>query len=143
MYEPEVTACQTLGLKYVVISYETLVNEKKPAKSVQYIAEQETPHVGIYRGWMLRPEYYEQLFDALDTKGISLINSPQAYRHTHYLPESYPVIESFTPESVWMKVENDVSIDEIMKLLSSFGSNSVIVKDYVKSQKHYWAHIPH
>lgn len=138
MYEAEVTTCDTLGLRYVVISYEALVNEKRPSKAVRLVAEQQPRDIGIYRGWMLRPEYYEQLFNALNAQGISLINTPQAYKHAHYLPESYSVIETFTPESVWLKVDNGISIDEIMRLLARFGESPIIVKDFVKSQKHYW-----
>ena len=61
---------------------------------------------------MLRPEFYGYLYEALNAKGISLINTPQAYKRTHHLPESYAVIESTTPKSVWMEVDSEISIDK-------------------------------
>ncbi len=138
VYEAEVAACETLGLEYAVISYEMLVDEKRPEKAVRHVAEWQTSQTGVYRGWMLRPEYYGYLYEALNAKGISLINTPQAYKHTHHLPESYAVIESATPKSVWMEIDREISMDEVMTLLAPFGSAPVILKDYVKSQKHYW-----
>lgn len=138
MYDAEVAACEALGLDYVVINFEALVDAKRPDKAVRHVTEMEMPSVGIYRGWMLRPEFYQQLFAALNAKGITLINSPAAYKHTHHLPETYPVIKDFTPETVWLRVDGDVSVDAIMDLLAPFGSDAIILKDYVKSQKHYW-----
>ena len=138
MYETEVKACESLGIQYEVISFEALVHEKRPEKAVRYVAEQSSAQVGVYRGWMLRPEYYASLFNALLAKGISLINPPQSYKHTHHLPESYSLIAPLTPETVWTDANKNISIDEIMSLLIPFGSSPAIVKDYVKSQKHYW-----
>jgi hypothetical protein len=87
---------------------------------------------------MLKPEHYAELYESLHRKNIHLVNDPDAYRHCHYLPESYPVIESHTAKTVWTRPGENTSIARIMSLLSDFGSSPVIVKDYVKSQKHYW-----
>jgi hypothetical protein len=37
-----------------------------------------------------------------------------------------------------MQVQGEVSIDEVMAILRPFGSSPLVVKDFVKSQKHYW-----
>jgi hypothetical protein len=138
MYEKEASAVDQLGLKYSLIGYEALVNESNPEKAVQRVEQLPDPEPGIYRGWMLKPHQYQQLYDALTHQGIRLINDPTAYKHCHYLPESYSIIEGYTPKSVWMRVTIDVSMDEIIELLRHFNSKPVIVKDFVKSQKHYW-----
>jgi hypothetical protein len=40
---------------------------------------------------------------------------------------------------VWLETDADsLSLNSIMKFLEVFGSAVVVVKDYVKSQKHYW-----
>jgi hypothetical protein len=135
MYSAEVEACQAVGIPYAVIQFEALIAAQPAEKIVRRVPEQEHAQVGIYRGWMLRPEHYTRLYEALQTRGITLINDPSAYRHCHHLPESYAVIEDYTPGSVWTK---DLSIETIMDLLRPFGSARLIVKDYVKSQKHYW-----
>lgn len=105
---------------------------------MRWVEPSPEPELAIYRGWMLRPEAYQQLYDALVSKQLYLINTPGAYKHCHYLPESYGVIEGFTPVSVWLKTGVNVPMDTIMELLKPFGNKPVIVKDFVKSRKHEW-----
>lgn len=137
-YIVEITAAESLGFEYSLVSYEALVNDADPAKAVQRVPEQSEPEPGLYRGWMLKPGQYEQLYDALAERGVRLINTPEAYVHCHHLPESYAVIEGHTPRTVWLRTGADVSTEQVMALLKPFGSAPVIVKDFVKSQKHYW-----
>ncbi len=100
----------------------------------------------LYRGWMMRPRHYEALYRALVAKGVTLVNDPAAYRFCHHLPESYAVLSGVTPQTVWMPVQGAVDFDEVASKISVFGSGAILVKDYVKSQKHYWneaCFIPH
>lgn len=78
------------------------------------------------------------MYEALASRNVFLINDPPAYRHAHYLPESYAVIQAHTPTSVWLQTGKEVSIDAVMDALRPFGAQAVIVKDFVKSQKHRW-----
>jgi hypothetical protein len=78
MYEAEVSAAEGLGLEYALVSYEALVNDNDPLKAVRRVAEQANPEPGLYRGWMLKPEKYRQLYDALAGRGVRLINDPAA-----------------------------------------------------------------
>ena len=137
-YENEVAAIEGLGLEYCLFSYEALVCDDNPAKALRGIAEQQKSELTIYRGWMLKPGEYKQLYDSMDDRNMRLVNDPEAYRHCHYLPESYSVISSKTPRSVWLKTGPDVAFDKIMELLRPFDSSPVIVKDFVKSRKHEW-----
>lgn len=138
VYSVEVEAVRRVEAPYALISYEALVNEHDAARAVLPVLEQPTPTVGIYRGWMLRPEQYRELYDALAERNITLINDPVAYIHCHYLPESYPLIERQTPRTVWLRTGSAVDMDAIMRLLRPFGDVPVIVKDFVKSRKHEW-----
>lgn len=137
-YQPEADAITAQGLKYTIVNYESLVNANDPVQATKRVELEEQPTVGIYRGWMLRPNHYAELYAALTEKGIWLVNTPQAYRHCHYFPESYSAIEAYTPKSVWLPLSGKVKMDEIMALLTPFGTRPVLVKDFVKSQKHYW-----
>jgi hypothetical protein len=137
-YAAEVAAAEARGIGYDLVDYEALVYESDPSRAVRRVPEQETPYLGVYRGWMLRPEQYAQLYHALAARGVRLINDPEAYRHCHYLPDSYSVLQRHTPASVWLRTDGDVPLDQIMELLAPFGERPVVVKDFVKSRKHEW-----
>lgn len=73
------------------------------------------------------------------TKNYKLINSPAEYRTCHYLPDSYKFIKEYTPKTVWLTVENQrVDYERLFDSLTAFNGSPLIVKDFVKSQKHYW-----
>ncbi|MBA3868917.1 MAG: ATP-grasp domain-containing protein [Anaerolineae bacterium] len=136
MYSAEVEAVKSLGLDYDLISFEDLI-AGNANRAVRHIKNQ-ADTVGIYRGWMLKPAQYEQLYRALLSRGVQLINDSTAYQHCHYLPDSYDIIGPHTPKSVWMKTDGNILMPDIMSRLAVFGEQPLIVKDYVKSQKHYW-----
>jgi hypothetical protein len=138
-YRAEVAAAERLGIPFRLVDHDALSHDSDPAKAVRRVPPQPDPGLGVYRGWMLTPDQYRLMYGALEAKGLRLLNDPAAYRHCHYLPESYPVIEPHTPRSVWIKTKGDVALDEIMGLLRPFGSAPVVVKDFVKSRKHEWA----
>jgi hypothetical protein len=137
-YIHEAEAVAACSYSYSLINYENLVSEHK----ISFIGRRMTktrPFLpALYRGWMLTPETYTLLYHGLQEHGIQLINSPTQYQHCHYLPKNYPIIQTLTPKTVWIKNEADFSISAIMKALEPFGTRPVILKDYVKSQKHYW-----
>nr|WP_262896868.1 ATP-grasp domain-containing protein [Fulvivirga sediminis] len=83
----------------------------------------------------MTPSEYQSFYDELLNKNIKLINSPEEYKHCHYLPESYSIIESLTPKSYWF---NKLDDQAIVKLKEQFGNQPIIVKDFVKSEKHHW-----
>jgi hypothetical protein len=138
-YRAEVAAAERLGVPFTLVDHDALTHDGDPARAVRQVPQLADHGLGIYRGWMLRPEQYRLMYEALDAKGVRLLNDPAAYRHGHYWPESYPAIEPHTPRSVWIKTRGDVPADEIMGLLRPFGSAPLVGKAYVKSRKHEWA----
>lgn len=137
-YEAEVNTVKRLGLDYALISFEDLVERQDAGRAVRRVEVTGTEEMALYRGWMLKPHVYEQLYQALAEKGLRLINTPAAYKHCHYLPEVYPVLAGHTPKSTWLRIGPSVSFDAVMETLHPFGSDPVIVKDFVKSRKHEW-----
>ncbi|HVU68308.1 MAG TPA: ATP-grasp domain-containing protein [Ktedonobacteraceae bacterium] len=137
-YAAEAEAARQAGLEYSLLDFEMLAEEGNAARAVRRIAEAESQETAILRGWMLKPPVYTQLYEALAAKGLTLINSPAAYRHCHYLPEAYPLLEGLTPRSTWLKMGAAFNFAEVMEALRPFGEKAVIVKDYVKSRKHEW-----
>lgn len=88
----------------------------------------------VYRGWMMKPKMYRELYDALEQKGIYLINTPEEYERYHLLPGWYNDFKDDTAASVWTTGNNIEDVFRISKMLEG----AYIVKDYVKSRKHEW-----
>jgi hypothetical protein len=139
VYEAEAQAAHELGIDWHLMSFEALVDERDPTRAVRRVPEVTTPVLAVYRGWMLRPEQYRQLYEALAARGLTLINDPTAYTHCHELPRWYPLLDHWTPRSTWLETDGTISADDLDALLGPFGNGPVVVKDFVKSRKHEWA----
>lgn len=136
-FEREQIAAKAAGFSTALLSFEALESGdmRDCLRRIKPFEQEET---ALYRGWMLRPEQYRDLFGALLKRNVRLLTSPEAYQHCHYLPESYNRIASVTAESTWQKPGEELNHDNIQALLAPFGKSAVVVKDYVKSEKHYW-----
>jgi hypothetical protein len=137
-YEAEVTLCDSLGSPRSLIDFECLTSGGPIDRVMRRVKTIDRPQPAVYRGWMMMIDQYESVYHALESRGLRLINTPQQYRHCHYLPENYSEIESCTPRSAWLPVGEGFCVTAIHDVLRQFGDRAVIVKDYVKSQKHYW-----
>lgn len=134
-YEQEYRTAQAMGILTGLINLEALIaGEVKSA--VKNVREHETDSMAIYRGWMLKPQQYQEMYDALKHRNITLINTPEQYTHCHHLPNSFEHIHSKSVRTKWLHVHN---IDTLLRgILEKFGDCPMIVKDYVKSRKHDW-----
>ncbi|MBO9204332.1 MULTISPECIES: ATP-grasp domain-containing protein [Niastella] len=138
-YEVEFISAKQNGFTTQLFSYESLTKDKDAEYATRRIKHSNTLQKIIYRGWMLKPNQYTLLYNTLLTKNFQLINSPTEYQNCHYLPDSYKFISAYTPKTTWLTVENaQVNYDEVFKNIAIFGNSPLIVKDFVKSQKHYW-----
>lgn len=89
----------------------------------------------LLRGWMMSDRLYSSLYEALVTKGYQPITNPEQYSQAHYLPNAYPLLKGWTPESLWVDSKDLAGAWDKYKLL---GQPAAIVKDFVKSAKHRW-----
>lgn len=135
-FAPERAAATAAGFTTALLDH-TIAAEEDAQKAVRRVPAGSGE--ALYRGWMFRADRYEELYTALLGRGVRLMNDPVAYRTCHHLPESYAILEGSTPRSTWLPVSGPLSFDEVFERLRPFGSGPVIVKDYVKSQKHYWS----
>lgn len=133
-YEEEKKSAINVGFDFSLISFEELI-DGNIATALRFIKEAKNKEFGIYRGWMLTPTQYQNLYIGLLKKNIELINSPAEYQHCHYFPDSYEKIESKTPKSNW---STELNINKVLELTSDFGECPIIVKDFVKTEKHNW-----
>lgn len=137
MFEGERDAALSAGFSVSLIDADAL-EAGDFAAATRKVSKPESPSPALYRGWMLDVQTYASLYEALSRQGLLLINTPEQYQHTHHLPDSYEVIRSHTPLTVWTTTGSQYDEEAIRQLLAPFGDAPIIVKDFVKSQKHYW-----
>ncbi|MED4955438.1 ATP-grasp domain-containing protein [Paenibacillus sp. FSL R5-0527] len=135
-YEAEYISAKSLGFQVSLISLEELLLNNV-SKALRRVPSAEEMEMAIYRGWMIKPQYYELLYKGLLAKNIKLINSTEEYLRCHYFPNSYEHIKHITPRSIWLDIET-MNTKELDDVLDQFGESSLLVKDYVKSRKHEW-----
>jgi len=137
MYADEYESAKAQQIPISLISFEE-IKKGNFESAIKRIKISERKVKGIYRGWMLKPKQYQKLYDGLLQKNIELTNSPAQYKFCHYLPESYELIKGFTPKTTFKSLNSEFNINEFEKEIGVFGNKPIVVKDYVKSQKHYW-----
>ena len=137
-FAAEVEAAENAGLSWQIVNFERLTRDQNASRAIARVDAATSPGLAIYRGWMLRPDDYRALYDALQTRNLLLINSPDAYRHCHLLPASYDRIEAHTPRTIWLPLPECLDENKVRAALQTWGDKPVIVKDYVKSRKHEW-----
>lgn len=138
-FEQEFNAAMAAGCSVNIVSMEGLLEERNANRAVRWITPKEGPTAAVYRGWMLSETDYTSLGAALRQVNLDLINDPNQYATCHYLPNSYSLIEAHTAHSNWFEVKVVPNDEQILNALRVFGDRAVVVKDYVKSQKHYWS----
>ncbi|PSB54972.1 ATP-grasp domain-containing protein [Chamaesiphon polymorphus] len=84
----------------------------------------------IYRGWMLAPDDYSLLVNAVKNAGAEMWIDRDEYLRTHYLPNWYPLLHDLTPETYFFDVD-----DRLEAKLTELGWSQFFIKDYVKSLK--------
>ena len=83
----------------------------------------------IYRGWMLKPEEYGNMYEALLKQDLRLHTPPAAYEKMHLFPNIYPSLIEDTAGMMVFK-NREVDVEQIKKKFHRF-----MVKDSVKSVK--------
>lgn len=102
------------------------------------LTENESSTRMLYRGWMLSRDGYGRLAAAADSVGMTMITSGEQYARCHYFPGWYPVVELESVPSIWIEADGAIDFSTVHAAVGAFGDRPIIVKDYVKSQKHYW-----
>ena len=123
-FEEEFEAAQAVGFEVGVVNTDDLTVTRNVSSGPV-----------LYRGWMLRTDRYAELYRTLALQGLEMLTCPQAYRQSHHLPAWYDQLKEFTPCSCWFPKATGWSAAAVESLI---GPGPWIVKDYVKSAKHYW-----
>jgi hypothetical protein len=136
-FELEYEAAQRAGLAVALVDSAAL-DERAFERAVRRVPRCEPSVEAVFRGWMMSVTDYAALHRALAARGMALVNDEAQYRHAHHLPEWYPLLRTHTPASVWTTTGSRFALDEVLAMLEPFGDASLVLKDYVKSQKHDW-----
>lgn len=137
-FDAERRAAEAAGLETQLVDAEAL-EVGDFGRAVRRVPEAAERQGALYRGWMMSVASYGALWEALARRHTVLLNAPEQYRRAHHLPESYPVIVDHTPRTVWTTSGAAVDFAVVTGLLAPLGDAPIIVKDYVKSQKHAWS----
>ena len=93
----------------------------------------------VYRGWMMSGSEYSLFWNWLTAQGVNrVLTDPDQYLAAHYLPNWYPLLERWTPETVSFGNSPDNPERVYNFALGAFASTSGMklqIKDYVKSLK--------
>jgi hypothetical protein len=84
----------------------------------------------LYRGWMFSKDEYTSLIAAIKSAGSNPLNGAADYLGCHYLPNWYPLLAEFTPETRVYPMDCDLAVE-----LRALGWSGYFIKDYVKSLK--------
>jgi hypothetical protein len=123
VYQPEYEAARAVGLPVALYSHEDLISG---ALRVRETLLPGTPV--LLRGWMLTVGQYETLADLLAGRHAPLFTCVAHYRLCHHLPEWYPQLQTYTPDTVFAPEGADYEV-----ALSAKSWDRYFVKDHVKS----------
>jgi len=137
-WEMEYLIAKQKNLKIHLLDFEQLASSQHLAQAFKKVIKPESSEKAVYRGWMMPVGMYEDFYHTLLQYNLELINTPTEYKHCFYFPESYELIKPYTPQSFFMKGNPLQAMEELKTILHTFGDKPIMVKDYVKSQKHYW-----
>ena len=84
----------------------------------------------LYRGWMMKPEKYEKLYQLLLEKNIRLVTTPKEYELMHIFPNIYEALKEDTAKMEIYPLHTKIDIESVKNRMGRF-----MVKDYVKSVK--------
>jgi hypothetical protein len=136
-FEDQFVTAKVNGFEILLFNFEVLTGSDSLSATKRIKSSDKLANT-IYRGWMLTPKQYSILYSDLLSKNYKLINTVNEYQNCHYLPDSLKFIEHRTPKTVFEKFETEKSIDNVIEKSKIFGRKPVILKDYVKSEKHDW-----
>jgi hypothetical protein len=139
-FAAEAAAARDAGVTVAFIDHDALADPGGGGPAVARVPDADA--VAVYRGWMLRAAQYAELADALAARGVMLRTSAVQYRQAHELPGWYPALAPVTPQAVWTDGDGEPGFRLACERL---GAGPAVLRDYVKSMKHYWheaAYIP-
>lgn len=132
-FAAEAAAAAAAGADVALVDHDALAEPGGAQRAVAQVPQ----HAGdaLYRGWMLSSGQYAAFAAALASRGVMLRTSAAQYRRAHELPGWYPVLADVTPASAWTASDRR---EDFTWACDQLGPGPAVVRDFVKSTKHYW-----
>jgi hypothetical protein len=135
-FADQAAAARERGIPVARIDHDALTRPDEAVASVPPADD------AVYRGWMMTATEYAGFARALADRGVALRTTADAYRAAHELPGWYDALRDVTPESAWTDGDD---VPQLLAAAQRLGAGPAVLRDYVKSMKHYWheaAYIP-
>lgn len=130
----EAATANELGITTCLLDHNALTQLNSPETVVRRVRTSSDD--AVYRGWMVTADQYSQLDQALRTRDVQLRTRPAAYATAHHLPGWYEAFRDLTPTSVYVDTADLAGIADVVRAALPAGPG--VIKDFVKSMKHYW-----
>lgn len=134
MFAAEAAAARAADIPVALVDHDALTQAGDAERAVARVPEGHTD--AVYRGWMMGAGRYEALAGALAKREVTLRKPPAQYRQAHELPGWYSAFAGLTPQSAWAPGDDRTAFDKARAGLGASGP--AVIRDYVKSMKHYW-----
>ena len=132
-FAAEAAAARDAGHQVALIDHEALTEPGGAGRAVARVPDGGA--AAVYRGWMLASSYYAALADALAAKGAALRTGAGQYRQAHELPGWHRALAPVTPAAAWTEGDGE---QEFHAACARLGPGPAVLRDYIKSLKHYW-----
>lgn len=119
LFQEEAQAIRKSGHTVSVVDIDELETRKAPI----HPAIKTQPRV-VYRGWMLKPAAYDNLLTSIATYSSVPLTNDEEYLAAHYLPNWYPCLARFTPETVVLPYD-----ENLIGSLQQLGWECFFIKD--------------
>ena len=129
----ETQALEALGIPWRVVNIDALIRGDME-RALRFFGEA-PPQPVLYRGWILHPEEYTELVEALKHRGCQVFTSPENYRRTLLFPEFFPAIADHSFPAVWIE---GTDVPQAVKAAKQLGPPPYFIKDFAKSAKEIW-----
>jgi len=125
--QAEYDAVMETGLFDVVLfGYDKWVNEGTLTLNEKPLVMRKA----IMRGWMMKPDVYENFYNTLLANNIELVTSPTEYRQMHIFPNAYHLFGNDTALMKIYPLHEQINVEELKDQFKRF-----MIKDFVKSVK--------
>ena len=124
----EYRAASEKNINVLLFSYDKFLEEGK----LRLKGDTSLDCTVIYRGWMLKPEKYSELYKKLQNMDLLLITSPSEYKRMHSFPEIYPELIKDTAPMIVYDDPGKIDYEQIRKTF-----RKCMVKDSSFPRRHY------